>query len=120
MHLFLVNETNKSLTDGDFFIDKDAGRVYFVNETYAGTNIAFSGASDTQKIRNFNLYTIENGVKTYATRDSLESASELVLWRTENAAAAVVDERPTEEEKEPNSMIYKKGQLVAYDIGYTD
>jgi hypothetical protein len=103
-----------------FFFDAAGTTAYTANEAYAGTNISYSFSSDIAKIRNFSLYYLENGVKTYLTRDSLESASEAAAWTTRDAALAVVDEKPTSEEKEKGALIYKKGQLVAYNIAYTD
>jgi hypothetical protein len=107
-------------SSADAWRRNDEALTYTANETYAGTKATFSFAADTSKIKNFSLYYLENGVKTYVTRDSLESASEAAAWTTENAALAVVDERPTGEEKEKGALIYKKGQLVAYNIVYTD
>ncbi|MDR2770475.1 MAG: hypothetical protein LBB57_00395 [Clostridiales Family XIII bacterium] len=101
------------------FYAAEGGGAYAANALFDKIKLRFS-ASDTTKIRNFSIWYLENGLKTYVTRDSLESASELAQWRTENATAVVVDERPTGEEKEKGALIYKKGQLVAYNIVYTD
>jgi hypothetical protein len=120
VNLYLADEMNESIARGDFTLDRAAGRVYFVNETVSGAKLTFSSAAETLKIKNFNLYYLENGIKTYLTRDSLESASEAAAWTSENAELVVVDERPVGEEKENGALIYKKGQLVAYNIGYTD
>ncbi|MDR2089829.1 MAG: hypothetical protein LBP73_10825 [Clostridiales Family XIII bacterium] len=120
LYLYLTKGMNEALAEGRCAFDRAAGRVYFVNETISGTKFAFSSASDRSKIRGFNIWYLENGVKTYVESGNLESASEAAKWQGVNAAFAVVDEKPSGEEKEKGALIYKKGQLVAYNIGYAD
>jgi hypothetical protein len=91
-HTILYTANTPAVQSGVYFFADSNTKVYGANETYTDTRLTFSSASDTQKIRNFSLYTIENGVKTYVTRDSLESASELAAWRIVNATAALADE----------------------------
>jgi hypothetical protein len=119
-HIVKYVNASVEIANNLYFFDAAGVKVYDSNETYTGAKLTFSGTADTQKLRNFSLYTIENGVRVYVTRDSLSSASELAMWRTENVNAAVVDEKPTGAEKEKGALVYKKGQLVAYNIGYTD
>jgi hypothetical protein len=120
VNLYLANEMNDAIARGDFTLDRAAGRVYFADEIVSGARLTFSSAAETLKIKNFSLYYLENGVKTYLTRNSLESASEAAAWTSENATLAVADEKPAGDEKEKGALIYKKGQLVAYNISYTD
>jgi hypothetical protein len=103
-----------------FFINDAKTAGYTANETYTGTKITYSFTADTGKIRNFRLYYLKDGIKTYVEPGSLDSASEAAKWTAADATFAVVDEKPTGEEKEKGALIYKKGQLVAYNIGYTD
>ncbi|MDR2133216.1 MAG: hypothetical protein LBP30_07725 [Clostridiales Family XIII bacterium] len=103
---------------GDCFVG--GAKTYVANETYAGTKISFSFASERIKIKNFRLYYNEGGVRVYVAPDSLESASEAAKWQSVNASVAIVDEKPEEGEKEKGALVYKKGQLVAYNIGYAD
>jgi hypothetical protein len=103
-----------------FFFGAARDTTYTANERYAGTKFRFSFAAGTGKIRNFSLYTIENGVKVRVAPDALETASELAQWRTIDAIAALALEKPTGEEKEKGALVYKKGQLVVYGMSYTD
>jgi hypothetical protein len=99
---------------------QDGTHVYGEDQSYSGTKFTFSSAQDMRKIRNFSVWYLENGMKTYVEQDSLESASALAAWQTVNATAAIVDEKPTSEEKEKGALVYKKGELILYGIGYTD
>ncbi|MDR2295456.1 MAG: hypothetical protein LBD95_01540 [Clostridiales Family XIII bacterium] len=119
-HTVRYTSATSHIRNGAYFLDASGTKLYGEDELYAGTRFTFSSASDTQKIRNLSIWYLENGVKTYVMRDSLESASEAAMWTGENASFAVVDEKPEGAEKEKGALIYKKGQLVAYDIGYAD
>jgi hypothetical protein len=92
------------------------------NETFGG-NTVFSflgGTADEWALRNLSIYRTEDGVKVYAVQNVTDTAAQVAQWRPSGVNLALIDERPAGEEEERNALIYKKGELVVYNIGYTD
>ncbi|MDR3294617.1 MAG: hypothetical protein LBT26_02140 [Clostridiales Family XIII bacterium] len=121
-HIYLVDELNEPIKQDRYFFDKKAGRVYFANETFPGhISVRFSAVSqDGMLLRDFRIYSIENGVRVYAAENTMNTAAQAAAWQAENALVSLIDETPVTEEKEPDALIYKKGELVSYNIAYTD
>ena len=70
-------------------------------------------------MKNYRLYYLApGGMKIYADQDDLSDSASLSGWTAGNAATAIVQEEIAE--KNDDSLVYKKGQLVAYKAGYFD
>ncbi|MDR1571524.1 MAG: hypothetical protein LBS32_03265 [Clostridiales Family XIII bacterium] len=118
---FWLLDDTADIRAGLYTFDAEKGTAYTANEKFANTVTAkLESASPEWKIRNLRIYTLENGVKAYVSLDSLGSASELAAWTASGAAAVIVDERPDDGEIEKGALVYRKGELVSYNIGYTD
>lgn len=101
------------------------GKVYSISDTFDGrTDFRISlntGGNDTELLlQNLKVYYIENGNKVYLYSKPLRDTSELSGWTiSENASAEIYTEtKPEREEAAP--LVYKKGQLVSYNIFYDD
>lgn len=92
----------------------------FEGKTDVTINLNSDGVNTVLLMQNFKIYYINNGNKVYLYHKPLQDTSELSVWDiSENAAAAMHTEtRPEKEEDAP--LIYKKGQLVSYNIFYDD
>lgn len=106
-----------------FFFEGD--KVYSMSNTFDGKaqikiNLNNDGASNELLMQNLRIYYLYNGNKVYLYNKPLQATSELSGWTvTENAAADMhIETKPEKEEDAP--LVYKKGQLVSYNIFYDD
>ena len=109
--------------EGRFILAPDAGgqkKVFAETDLFDGTTtLAFSpGAAGEYRLKNLKIYRVENGVRVYVEDSSLGEADTVARWRAENAEMAVV--RGTEPEEPETQMVYRKGELVSYQIHYFD
>lgn len=114
-------------SDIDFIdhIDSDYG-IYKKSKVYTGESsvkLSYSSTIDSDfLIRNFRLYEVRNGEKVLKyifdtlSQDQLESVFSI---SKSNAQVNVINE-PISEEDEEAPLIYKKGQLVLYNVYYDD
>ena len=119
-----VVASNASIQSMQYFYDDTIDSIFYANSTFDGETeigVTFynSEAGEAEYlIDNFKIYYIENGKKLYFPATT-ESMSDFLTW---NTTANVSVEKFTEEKPEPEytSVVYKKGELVGYDIYYTD
>jgi hypothetical protein len=113
-------EENPLTLSGKFFVDKDNGRLYLENDTFGGEatlRLTFADQA-AYSLQNFKIYAMENGVKTYVSEDYFTDSSAPCGWAANNAELGIQkDSLPVSEEQ---SLIYQKGELIAYNIGYYD
>lgn len=102
-----------------------ADKVYSVSNTFDGKtdvriNLNSDGTYSELLMQNFRIYYLNKGNKVYLYDNPLQDTSDLSGWTiSENATAEMVTEtKPEKEEDAP--LVYKKGQLVAYNIFYDD
>lgn len=113
-----------NLKDKYSFFFKD-DKVYSVSNTFEGKtgfriNLNTDSADNGLLMQNLRIYYINNGNKIYLYNKSLENTADLSGWEiTENATANMYSEtKPEKEEEAP--LVYKKGQLVFYELFYDD
>lgn len=114
----------ENLKDKYSFFFQD-GKVYSISDTFDGKmdfKISLNtGGNDTEVLlQNLKIYSLNNGSKVYLHNKPLRDTSELSGWTvTENALIEMATEtKPEREEDAP--LVYKKGQLVSYNIFYDD
>ena len=117
-------KSHAALQGRRYFYDDSIESIFFENSTFDGEvrlGIVFHNTSDKKQeylIDNFKIYYIENGVKKYLPATT-ESMSDFLEWEsTGNITVEKFTEK--EEEQKYNSIVYKKGELVGYDIYYAD
>jgi len=124
-----VFEDNALTMAGRYFNDEDPDRIYLESDTISGAGtVRFvfpeagteaGEAADGCEIQNIRIYSIENGVRNYLVDDRFSSGSGTGDWNVASGEASV---RQTETGSAPEmaSIVYGKGDLVSYNIGYYD
>lgn len=93
-------------------------KFYLQESEYKDTLISFCVPQGNHLIKDFQLYSIENGVKVYTEKELFADSAKLSKWEADNATAAIIKDPASN--KEDTGLIYKKGQLVSYGISYFD
>ncbi|MDR1135983.1 MAG: hypothetical protein LBL49_07385 [Clostridiales Family XIII bacterium] len=123
LNIYLTDTLNDAISQERYFFDKPNGRVYFANPSFNGAaRISFSTSADEElRLRGFSVYYIENGRKVEIVDDAAGDPAQAASWTTDNAAVAIVAEHPSsDDKKEPGAPIYKKGELIGYNMNYSD
>jgi len=107
----VIADKSNVLTDNNrFFIE--GSNLYLENDVYnKQTEVFLTLPKGDYLLKDFNIYTISNGVKVYITDNTLD-------WDSEHAQTAIIKDLVPEEEAE--SLVYSKGELVEYSIHYYD
>ncbi len=118
----LITDAGKSsaATGNGFLGTEGAKMAYFAaNNTYKSTKLSFAFPEGNSLLRDLKIYYFDaDGEKIYLEEESFASSASLSQWQTTNAKTAIVQEEvPKKDEK---SLIYKKGELVAYHTSYFD
>lgn len=76
-------------------------------------------------ISNFKLYEIKNGKRTLVASNNMKSTENLLncAWKMNTTGQGEISAKQleyAEEEKEEPALVYKKGELVRYNINYSD
>ena len=111
--------------EGAYFyeLDDEGNRttMFIENDTYLGETLFTLKVNGKEPIylRDFEIYSIEKGVKVYAEEGVHNAGDFLSKWTSHyvEAKPVVIEKAP---EKERETLIYKKGELVAYDLFYSD
>ena len=107
-----------SVEKGRFILTNEG--LYFESTVFEGAaNLSFcpEAIGETQ-ISDLEIYTIENGTKVYLEDVSFSREAVLQSWGTVDAVAAVSGAKQEEEEGE--AIVFAKGDLISYDIFYSD
>ncbi len=116
----IVDSCNKGWRNLDHFLVKDGNEMkYFLQkDMLEGAKITFRFPEGNHLIKDLKLYYIEDSVKVYAEAEPFTDSSMLSKWMTYNATTSIMGEMtPQPDEK---GLIYKKNELVAYNINYYD
>ncbi len=122
---YLANSVPQPVTEGKYFYDFDLSgnpeTLYVENESYTDkTAFSFSDSSDELWfVRDLKVYSIENGIKVYAEEKNIVSDDFVSKWEISNGTAMAVKLKGIPEEPD-DVMVYKKGQLIAYNVFYSD
>ncbi len=113
------SETYEYLLGNDNITYSDAA-VFMANKTYDGkTEITLTSADDEWYLADFKLYTIKDGKRIYMTEENIYDPVNAATWTVTDGALSVgTAEIPEKGEDVP--LIYKKGELVMYNVYYTD
>lgn len=104
-----------------FLTGQGENKRYFLEKNRnKGVKFSFNLPEGNYFLKNFRLYTIENGVKVYAENDSFADSAKLGQWTQKDIGAATVKELASADQGQEAGIIYKKGQLVSYGINYYD
>ncbi len=113
--------------DSNTQIIDDTGNVYAESKYYneeSTIRLKYSSTKDSQfLIKNFKLYKIQDGEKILQhefdtlSQDQLNSLFDVSKY---NAQINVIDELVNEDKETPIIPIYSKGELIAYNIYYSD
>lgn len=118
----LANESNGPINDNRFFIDEGAEgeqKLYIENLTFGGNAAAeFCLPAGSCYIRDLSIYLMRNGVKEYVEEENFGSTEDLLKWKVDGAVAAIVKNSVPDDEDQ--SLVYRKGQVVDYNIYYYD
>ena len=119
--LLLTDPDKTSAVNGNGFCYADgAENVYFAaNDIYKTTGLTFTFPEGNSLLKNLRIYSIDgDGEKIYLEEDSFASSANLAKWQAANAKTAIVQEEVPK--KDDKSLVYKKGELVAYSTSYFD
>lgn len=111
--------------EGSYFYalnSRDGKKTMFLeNDVYQGQTlftIAVDQADDLY-FRDFQIYSIENGAKVYVDERVYSPEDFLTKWTSNSVTAeSTVIKMPPAKQKE--TLVYKKGELVSYDLYYSD
>ncbi|HZK01758.1 MAG TPA: hypothetical protein VFC96_02730 [Anaerovoracaceae bacterium] len=119
----IVDSENDWWQDLDYFLRGDGSDMNYIleREKYDGVTMTFDFPKGQHLIRNFRLYYIHKGVKVYAEKEAFSDSAVLSKWEQENVAAAIIkDAAVGKEDEDKNTLVYRKGEHVAYSISYYD
>lgn len=108
------------LGKADFFFEGD--KVYSPAETFSGRvsiQIPFAAGSESH-IKNLKIFYVMDGKKIYIENEPLDDPGDLDNWSRDGSLEIEMSTIPKEEKKEDTTLVYRKGQLVSYDIFYED
>lgn len=115
---WLVPDSNAPVKNGHYFMNGSS--MYALHKTYGGScklTLHFNGAGSKYYLRNFRLYTIKGGRKVYLTDENMTEG--LGSWSQSGVKTSVIKDR-VKEPAEQDKVVYQKGDLVAYNIFYSD
>ena len=118
----LVDSENAGWQELAHFINGTGSdkNFYLQESAYKDTLVSFRVPPGNHLVKDFSLYSIENGVKVYAEKEIFADSAKLSKWSAANANAAILQaELPADDAKE-KGLVYKKNELVAYNINYFD
>lgn len=121
VQMLFVDETNLILDSDRYFIDNQ-GDSYMESRRYTGKTkftVVLPAENNLIYIKNLRFYTWNNGVKTYVKKEDFSEEADLAPWEMQNVTAAVTPILP-DDPGEGQGMVYRKGELIAYDIKYYD
>ncbi len=114
---YALTGTNRFLIAGK----ADGERGLFVeNDRFTG-EVAFRfvpGAAGDYLLKNLKIYSIQNGVKVYVEDSTMAESNTVTRWKTHEGQLSVV--RAEKAEEDQIRLIYRKGELVAYNVNYFD
>ncbi len=94
--------------------------VFMANKAYDGrTDITLSSADEEWYLADFKLYTVRNGKRVYVTEENMYDPQIAGSW-TAAEAGVTVETVPVPKEEENVPVVYKKGELVMYNVYYSD
>lgn len=115
---WLVPESNAPVKSGHYFMNGSG--MYALHKTYGGSckiTLHFNGAGSKYYLRNFRLFTIKGRRKVYLTDENMTEG--LNRWSQSGVKTSVIKDR-VKEPAEQDKIVYKKGDLVAYSVFYSD
>lgn len=118
--IVFVDHNNQSWEDLSYFYEgaNDSFKYFLQKDESKDTEFIFNLPKGSSFIRNFKIYSIEDGRPVYADESAFSSSASLAEWESENASIAIIKEALAETEE--SKLIYKKNQLISYDINYFD
>ena len=122
---FETSRKPQAYSEGAYFyeLDQEGNRetMFLENDSYLGQTLFTLKVNGEGPLywRDFQVYSIEKGVKVYAEEGSHRSEDFLTKWtpRFVEVKSVVIEKAP---EKPRETLVYKKGELVAYDLFYSD
>jgi len=109
----------------DFFFEGD--KVYSISDKYDGKvhirlNFPADNTDGTAEhlMKNIKLYYLKGGKRVYLQNDNLDSTNDLGNWTANTGMTITMSTEPAPEKEEEAPPVYKKGQLVRYNIFYDD
>ena len=125
VRFYQTHRKPQAYSEGAYFyeIDNEGNRVtmFLENDTYIGQTLFTIKAKGEGPLywRDFQVYSMEKGVKVYAEEGGHIAEDFLSKWTSHYVEAkSVVIEKPPEKPRE--TLVYKKGELIAYDLFYSD
>ncbi|MGI6720322.1 MAG: hypothetical protein ACOX4E_05465 [Anaerovoracaceae bacterium] len=117
----MVDNANAHWLDKSFFLQKMGGETKYMLESgpYKGAKLSFQLPEGIHKIRDLKVYFIEDGLRRYAADESFANPASLSTWSVSGGSIACV-RSPAEAPPEQESLVYKKGELVSYNVHYFD
>ncbi|MDD4583301.1 MAG: hypothetical protein PHR60_03825 [Eubacteriales bacterium] len=117
----LVDTNDNRIGNLGFFLENSPNGLECYKEDYVYQkqgNVTFHLPQGNHTLRNLKIYSIQKGVKVYAADETFVNSAKLQEWETDGAKTAVVREGVAQ--NEDKSLVYKKNQLIAYNINYYD
>ena len=117
----LVDSDDSQIGNPGFFLANSPTGLECYKEDYIYQkqgNVIFHLPQGNHNLRNLKIYSIQKGVKVYAADETFVNSAKLQEWETERARTAIVREGLVQ--NDDKSLVYKKNQLIAYNINYYD
>lgn len=118
----LVGTSMDSIKDMRFFIsDQGMGkRAYLETDIFGNRgDVGLALPRGESFLKNLNIYTYQNGSKVYAVKEAFSDPAAILKWQAVEADAAIIKGTGIED-CNGESLIYKKGETVDFNISYYD
>ncbi len=117
----MVDAANEHWGERSFFMQKDDGETRYMLEggAYQGAELSFALPEGVHKVKGLKVYSIEDGLRRYAADESFADPVALSSWRARGGDVACV-RAPVAIQPEHESLVYQKGERIAYDVHYFD
>lgn len=128
INLNLINSgsMNSQINTGRYFFDPGINRVVYANATSSNektVTLTFDNqgaGSGEYLIRDLKFYYLQNGKKVYVNETNNDISEYSKAWTASENVTIAGHIEPKAKEEEEAPLVYKKGQLVAYNIFYDD
>jgi hypothetical protein len=93
--------------------------LFLGEDGYDGqTDIVFNVGNGKYDISDFNIYTLEDGKKIYIASDDFSTSDSISKWN--GNAVEIKYRNDASDVEESDIQVFRKGQLVSFDIDYWD
>jgi hypothetical protein len=116
----IVDNAHKSWGNLNYFLtgSKDSKKFFLQKDQYKDTKVALHLDEGDYNIRNFKIYSLHNGMRVYAEKESFSNSAVFSEWNVHQAEASIM--KTVALDPEEKGLVYKKNEPIMYSIHYFD